>query len=234
LVYKAESSYLVCHPAYHRFVEENEQDHALLKLESQSYHMGSWDVFKYTDDFEDLVDLAGFEDPLMKVTKYRTGLDPAINLAITGSSDPLDLWNYAAWHLHAYWQYKSLLCARNAGGSGHQPVAPSRIRVTLVTPGVVAALQPRTTVPALPLPVPMDVDHAHACNLPHCGCFRCGDSNHFARDCPAPANIRSTDILDEVIHQLGDDILEELVARLTMTEVRANEPIPEGFPFRDK
>ena len=30
-----------------RFVKENEQDHVLLKLESQSYHMGSWDVFWY-------------------------------------------------------------------------------------------------------------------------------------------------------------------------------------------
>ncbi len=66
------------------FVEENEQDHALHKLESHAYHMGNWDVFRHTDEFEDLVDLAGFEDELVKVTKYRTGLDPAINLAITG------------------------------------------------------------------------------------------------------------------------------------------------------
>src|ERR1700712_4971043 len=50
--------------------------------------MGSWDVFKYMDDFEDLVELAGFEDPLMKVTKFWTGLDLAINHAITLSSDP--------------------------------------------------------------------------------------------------------------------------------------------------
>ena len=61
--------------------------------------MGSRDVFKYTDDFEDLVDLAGFEDELVKVTKYRTGLDPAINLAITASSDPPSLCDYPAWQL---------------------------------------------------------------------------------------------------------------------------------------
>jgi hypothetical protein len=53
-----------------QFVKENEQDHTLAKLESQVYSMGSRDVFKYMDDFEDLVDLAGFEDPLVKVTKY--------------------------------------------------------------------------------------------------------------------------------------------------------------------
>ena len=45
-----------------RFVQENEQDHALQRLESWGYYMGSSDVYRYTDDFEDLVDLAGFED----------------------------------------------------------------------------------------------------------------------------------------------------------------------------
>ncbi|KAJ7611115.1 hypothetical protein DFH06DRAFT_1345798 [Mycena polygramma] len=64
---------------------ENEQDHALIKLESRAYHMGSRDVFWYTKDFEDLIDLAGFDDPIVKVTKYCTGLDLAINLTITGS-----------------------------------------------------------------------------------------------------------------------------------------------------
>ena len=82
-----------------QFIEENKQDHALLKLESRSYHMGSQDIFKYTDDFKDLVDLAGFEDELMKVMKYRTSLDPAINLTVTMSSDPPDLQDYLAWQL---------------------------------------------------------------------------------------------------------------------------------------
>ena len=74
-----------------QFIEENKQDHALHKLESRSYHMGSRDIFWYTDDFEDLMDLASFKDLLIKVTKYRTGLNPVINLAITVSSDPPNL-----------------------------------------------------------------------------------------------------------------------------------------------
>ena len=108
-----------------RFVEENEQDHALQKLESRSYFMGSRDVFKYADDFEELVDLAGFEDPLVKVTKFRSGLDPAINLAITGSSDPPDLRDYPAWRLRAYRQYESLLRAKAASN-----VVSGRVRPT--------------------------------------------------------------------------------------------------------
>ena len=107
-----------------RFVKENEQDHDLHRLESWLYHMGSWDVFKYTNDFKDLIDLAGFKDLLVKVMKYQTSLNPAINLAITMSSDLLNLWDYTAWHAHAYQQYESHLHACNAGGSSHQPVAP--------------------------------------------------------------------------------------------------------------
>jgi hypothetical protein len=163
-----------------RFIEENEQDHALIKLESRSYHMGSRDIFLYTDDFEDLVDLAGFEDPLVKVTKYRTGLDLAINLAITGSSDPPDLRDYAAWQLRAYQQYESLLHARNAGGTGCHPVAPGRTRTIPITPSMVATPQPKVAAPVPPAPISMDVDRTRARNLPHRGCFRCGDPNHFA------------------------------------------------------
>jgi hypothetical protein len=162
------------------FIEENEQDHALIKLESRSYHMGSRDIFWYTDDFEDLVDLVGFEDPLVKVTKYWTGLDPAINLAITGSSDPPDLRDYAAWHLRAYRQYESLLHACNARGTGGHPVAPGHTYTIPVTLSMVATPQPRVAVPAPPAPIPMDVDRTRARNLPHRGCFQCGDLNHFA------------------------------------------------------
>ena len=70
------------------------------------------------------MDLAGFEDLLIKVMKYRTGLDPAINLAITMSSNPPNLQDYTAWRAHAYWQYKLHLCAHNTGGSSCQLVAP--------------------------------------------------------------------------------------------------------------
>nr|GAT48238.1 predicted protein [Mycena chlorophos] len=44
------------------FVEENEQDHTIAKLESQEYYQGRRVVFAYTDDFEDLWDDTGFED----------------------------------------------------------------------------------------------------------------------------------------------------------------------------
>jgi hypothetical protein len=65
-----------------RFIEENEQDHTQQKLESWSYYMGNCDVYKYSDEFEDLVDIAKYVNPLVKVTKYQAGLDPGINNSI--------------------------------------------------------------------------------------------------------------------------------------------------------
>ncbi|KAF8193480.1 hypothetical protein K438DRAFT_1969385 [Mycena galopus ATCC 62051] len=45
------------------FIEENEQDQALLHLESHGYYQGSRYVYRYTDDFEELAATAGYTDP---------------------------------------------------------------------------------------------------------------------------------------------------------------------------
>ncbi len=78
-------------------------------------------------------------------------------------------------------------------------------------------------------PVPEPTSPRH---VPHRGCFCCGDANHFAQDCPAPADIRMTDVLDEVIHQLGGEMLEELVARIATTEALTDDPALEDFSLR--
>ena len=198
-----------------RFVEENEQDHALAKLESRGYFMGPRDVFRYTDDFEDLVDLAGFDDPLIKVSKYRTGLDPAINFAITSASDPPDFRNYPAWRLQAYRQYESQVWLRTISGLPKPPVAPARPRPApgaLLPPVAQPPVRPAAPIP--PAPAPMDVDRARARTTFRRTCYRCGDPGHVVRDCPVPQDVRSFDVLDEVVRQLGSKLLEELVARL--------------------
>ncbi|CAK5284711.1 unnamed protein product [Mycena citricolor] len=104
-----------------RFVEENEQDHALARLETHAYYMGSRDVFKYTDEFDDLLDLAGYSDNLVKVTKYQAGLDPRINQAITTSGNPPSLTNYSEWRTRAFRQYNAEVAARATRGQAFSP-----------------------------------------------------------------------------------------------------------------
>ncbi|CAK5275215.1 unnamed protein product [Mycena citricolor] len=146
-----------------RFVEENKQDHALARLETHQYYMGSCDVFKYTDEYDDLLDLAGYTDNLVKVTKYRTGLDPRINQAITTSGNPPSLTDYAEWRVRAFRQYNAELAARASRGHAAPPprapaVAP-RPRAP-VLPAVAPALAARPAPAPVAHPIPMEVDRA--------------------------------------------------------------------------
>jgi hypothetical protein len=60
----------------------------------------------------------------------------------------------------------------------------------------------------------MDVDRAQTCPFP-CTCFRCRAAGHLAHKCSVTSDIRHTDVLDEVVRQLGDDLLDKLFARLS-------------------
>ena len=68
-------------------------------------------------------------------------------------------------------------------------------------------------------------------------CYRCGEPGHLTNTCTAPANVRVTDVLDEVIRQLGGDLLEELVARVATSGAlpgAEESEASEGFVGRDE
>ncbi|CAK5282154.1 unnamed protein product [Mycena citricolor] len=89
-----------------RFVEENEQDHALARLETHAYYMGSRDGSNTRTSHQ-----------------VRAGLDPRINQAITTSGNPPSLTNYSEWRTRAFRQYNAEVAARAARG---QVFSPSR------------------------------------------------------------------------------------------------------------
>jgi hypothetical protein len=60
----------------------------------------------------------------------------------------------------------------------------------------------------------MDVDRARMRPFP-CTCFRCGAAGHLAHECPITSDIWYTDVLNKVVHQLRDDLLDELFAPLS-------------------
>jgi uncharacterized protein (DUF2237 family) len=122
-------------------VEENEQDQALAKLESHLYFQGSRDIYRYMDDFEELAVTASYTDALVQVTKYRSGLDPRINIAIMTSGTAPDLTDYDRWCVCAFRQYEAF--SRTLTGN-----PPPRLLATfprLCAAGVFPALAPVPT-----------------------------------------------------------------------------------------
>jgi hypothetical protein len=130
-----------------RFVEENEQDQALTKLESCSYFQGSCDIYRYTDNFEELAITDGYSDTLVRVTKYRSGLDPKINVVITTSGTAPDLTDYNGWCARAFRQYEAFTHAL----AGNAPIRPA------------AALPRPRTVGLFPVPRPHTLQSRSPC-----------------------------------------------------------------------
>jgi hypothetical protein len=228
-----------------QFIEENEQDQALAKLESHLYFQGFRDIYRYTDDCEELAMTAGYSDTLIRVTKYHSGLDPWINVTITMSGTVPDLTDYSGWHVHTFPQYKVFGRAQ----TGNLPAQTGNLLVQLPAAlpwlhaaGVFPAPAPtRAPVSFAPLPAPvlpsvilMDVGWTRMCAFP-CTCFQCGAAGHLVCECPVTFDIWHMDVLDKVIRQLGDDLRDELFTRLSTTASLLAELIdrdmdPTGFP----
>jgi hypothetical protein len=57
------------------FCSENEGTTVLMKLESNCYYRGKWNVETYINKFKDLIDLSSYTDPIMIVLKFHRGLN---------------------------------------------------------------------------------------------------------------------------------------------------------------
>ena len=53
-----------------RFCPVNEAWSAIMRLKSHEYHQGPQDVNSYIDEFEDLIEILGYTDPILIVLKF--------------------------------------------------------------------------------------------------------------------------------------------------------------------
>jgi hypothetical protein len=57
------------------FCPENKATTVLMRLESDCYFQGRWNIEAYIDEFKDLIDLSRYTDPITIVPKFRHGLN---------------------------------------------------------------------------------------------------------------------------------------------------------------
>jgi hypothetical protein len=74
------------------FCPINESMMALMKLEMEDYHQNKCNIDEYVNDFEELIDLSGYMDPLAIVIKFHQGLNVMIQnkIAELGKDRPGD------------------------------------------------------------------------------------------------------------------------------------------------
>ena len=82
-----------------KFCPANEAWMAIMHLKSQKYYQGSRNVDSYIDEFEDLIEVSGYTDPITIVLKFHRGLNPSIQNRIAESgTDHLDDDDFDTWY----------------------------------------------------------------------------------------------------------------------------------------
>jgi hypothetical protein len=75
------------------FCPENEATTALMRLESDHYFQGKWNIEAYIDEVLELVDLSSYTDPIVIVLKFHRGLNSTTQdrIAESGMDRPSDM-----------------------------------------------------------------------------------------------------------------------------------------------
>jgi hypothetical protein len=147
------------------FCPKSEAQRALTWLETAEYQQGCRTVDKYTDEFQDLIKIAGYTNRLPIVIKFRRGLSQEIQDQVAtmpvgqpANDKPED------------WYEAAALCDENritnAAFFSAQLVPTWHTTLVFWVPQMFSAAAPQSApmlpppppVPSFPAPVPMDVD----------------------------------------------------------------------------
>jgi hypothetical protein len=223
------------------FCPKSEAQRALTRLETVEYHQGRRTVDEYTDEFRDLIELAGYTDGLAIIIKFRRGLSWEIQDQVATmpvgrpADDKLEDWYEAA-----------ALCDENR--ITNAAFFSAKLVPTWHTTSVFRVLQmflaaaPRAApmlllpppVPSFPAPVPMDVDAVRRRTVHPQTCYQCGQSGHLRRDCTLRHDTRymTLDEKEDLIQQLMADI-DTAAAQQPEQGSGAAEPSVEGSVEED-
>jgi hypothetical protein len=179
------------------FCPENEATTTLMRLESDRYFQGKWNVEAYINEFKDVVDLSGYTDPIAIVLKFRRSLNPTTQDRIAESgTDRLqdrdfDSWFKAARHLdlnrlaNEAFHYASRCPLTQSAPTPTTHSTPPHTPFSFLHSHPPTAATPavmHTPLRALPPGVPMDVDRTRTLKPLAQTCYRCGQTGHISRD----------------------------------------------------
>jgi hypothetical protein len=197
------------------FCPKSEAQRALTRLETAEYHQGCWTVDKYTDEFWDLIKLAGYTDGLAIIIKFCCGLsweiqDQVATMPVGRPTDdkPED-WYEAAALCDENWITNAAFFSAKPVPTWHTTLVFRAPQTFLAAaPQAAPMLPPPPPVPSFPAPVPMDVDVVRWRTAHPQTCYQCGQSGHICCDCTLRHNAcyMTLDEKEDLIQQLMADI----------------------------
>jgi len=163
------------------FYPQNEDTHALMRLETTNYFQGKRSADEYIDEFKDLIDLSGYTESIAIVLKFRKGLQRDIQDYIAKMmegrprDDDVDSWYTAA-----------SLCEENrtANAAFHTttkptfPVRPTHFPIRLPPSTAAGPNPPNAPTPVIPTPTPTAHEPMRVTHYPCSGLLRTSFRNN--------------------------------------------------------